>query len=168
MNVILDHTKSLDMAQIMAVGTGEATVSLNSNTRDMLAERRKQIETSIIEQEFPAYGFNRGFGHNVDLSVKMEDLSKLQENLIISHAVGMGDPMDETVVRITMLLRANSLSRGFSGVRPELVEAFISLLNAGITPQVPELGSVGASGDLAPLSHIAMALIGRGRVSRRQ
>lgn len=165
MNVILDHTQNLSFNDIIAVSLSNATVSLDASTRTMLAERRQQIETSIIEQEFPAYGFNRGFGHNVDLSVKMEDLSKLQENLILSHAVGVGEPMDETVVRITMLLRANSLARGYSGVRPELVEAFINLLNAGITPQVPELGSVGASGDLAPLSHVAMALIGRGKVT---
>ncbi|MCJ2163342.1 MULTISPECIES: aromatic amino acid ammonia-lyase [unclassified Pseudodesulfovibrio] len=167
MNVILDHTRSLPLEEIIAVGTGKTTVSLAPATRSMLAERRQQIERSIVEQEFPAYGFNRGFGHNVDLSVKTEDLSKLQENLILSHSVGAGEPMDETVVRVTMLLRANSLARGYSGVRPELVEAFINMLNAGITPQVPELGSVGASGDLAPLSHIAMALIGRGRVAYR-
>lgn len=165
MNVILDHTRNLPLDEIIAVGKGEAIVSLDAATRDMLAERRRQIETAITDQEFPAYGFNRGFGHNVDLSVKTEDLAKLQENLILSHAVGVGDPMDETVVRATMLLRANSLARGFSGVRPELVEAFIDFLNKGITPVVPELGSVGASGDLAPLSHIAMAIIGRGRVA---
>ncbi|BCS89812.1 HAL/PAL/TAL family ammonia-lyase [Pseudodesulfovibrio sediminis] len=165
MNVIIDHTQHLTLEQIMAVGHGEATVRMAPATRAMLTERRAQIETSITEQEFPAYGFNRGFGHNVDLSVKAEHLSELQENLILSHAVGAGEPMDATVVRVTMLLRANSLARGFSGVRPDLAESILALLNAGITPQVPELGSVGASGDLAPLSHIAMALIGKGKVT---
>jgi len=165
MKVTIDHTQNLTLEQIMAVGLGEATCELAEHTRAMLIERRKQIETSITEQEFPAYGFNRGFGHNVDLSVKAEHLSELQENLIISHAVGAGDPMDETVVRVTMLLRANSLARGVSGVRPDLAEAILNLLNAGITPQVPELGSVGASGDLAPLSHIAMTVIGKGKVT---
>ncbi len=165
MNVIIDHTHNLTLEQIMAVAHNEATVELSESTHAMLAERRQQIETSIIEQEFPAYGFNRGFGHNVDLSVKAEHLSDLQENLILSHAVGAGDPMDESVVRATMLLRANSLARGVSGVRPDLPLAIINMLNAGITPIVPELGSVGASGDLAPLSHIAMAVIGRGKVT---
>ncbi|QJB56284.1 aromatic amino acid ammonia-lyase [Pseudodesulfovibrio sp. zrk46] len=164
MNISIDHTRSLTLADIVAVGTGKAKAVLSAATREMLAERRAQIEHAITEQEFPAYGFNRGFGHNVDLAVKSEHLADLQENLILSHAVGAGEPMDETVVRITMLLRANSLARGFSGIRPELVEAILDLLNAGITPVVPELGSVGASGDLAPLSHIAMVVIGRGKV----
>jgi len=139
-------------------------VKLAQASRDMLAERRTQIEAFVTSQDIPAYGFNRGFGHNVDVSVREELLSDLQKNLILSHAVGAGDPMDATVVRIAMLLRANSLSRGFSGVRPVLVERLLDLLNHGITPVVPELGSVGASGDLAPLSHIAMALMGEGDV----
>ncbi|MDP3481283.1 MAG: aromatic amino acid ammonia-lyase, partial [Desulfoprunum sp.] len=164
MQIILDHQNELSLKDILQVGRHGAQVVLAPATRTMLAERRQQIEQSISEQAFPAYGFNRGFGHNVDLAVRDELLSDLQENLIISHAVGMGQPMDEEVVRIAMLLRANSLARGFSGIRPELVEAIIALLNAGITPVVPEYGSVGASGDLAPLSHIALALLGRGSV----
>ncbi len=164
MNITIDHTAQLTLDDIMAVAEGGAKAVLAESTKDLLATRRGQIESSIIDQEFPAYGFNRGFGHNVDLSVKAEHLADLQENLIISHAVGAGDPMDETVVRITMLLRANSLARGYSGIRPELVQSILDMLNAGITPVVPELGSVGASGDLAPLSHIALALIGRGKV----
>ncbi|WP_319467873.1 aromatic amino acid ammonia-lyase [uncultured Pseudodesulfovibrio sp.] len=164
MNITIDHTAQLTLDDIMAVAKGGAKAVLAESTKALLAARRGQIESSIIDQEFPAYGFNRGFGHNVDLSVKAEHLADLQENLIISHAVGAGDPMDETVVRITMLLRANSLARGYSGIRPELVQAILDMLNAGITPVVPELGSVGASGDLAPLSHIALALIGRGKV----
>lgn len=165
MNITLDHTTTLKLDEIIKVGIGKAKAVLANDTREMLASRRAEIESHIRDEEVPAYGFNRGFGHNVDLSVKAEQLSDLQENLIVSHAVGAGEPMDETVVRVTMLLRANSLSRGFSGVRPELVEAILDMLNAGITPVVPELGSVGASGDLAPLSHIALALIGRGTVT---
>jgi len=164
MNISIDHNRKLTLSDIISVGLGKAKAVLSSDTKAMLTDRRAQIESAITEQEFPAYGFNRGFGHNVDLSVKSEHLSDLQENLILSHAVGAGDPMDETVVRITMLLRANSLAQGYSGIRPLLVEAILDLLTAGITPVVPELGSVGASGDLAPLSHVAMALIGRGKV----
>ena len=167
MQIILDHQHELVLEDIIAVGRGHADVALAPATRTMLVERRRQIEHSIDEQAFPAYGFNRGFGHNVDLAVPDELLSELQENLIISHSVGVGERLDEEVVRTAMLLRANSLTRGFSGIRPELVEAIIALLNAGITPVVPELGSVGASGDLAPLSHIALALIGRGSVMVR-
>ncbi len=164
MQIIIDHQKELTLKDILAVGRKGAKVGLAPATRLMLAERRQQIERSITEQAFPAYGFNRGFGHNVDLAVRTELLSDLQENLIVSHSVGVGQAMDEEVVRTAMLLRANSLSRGFSGIRPELVEAILALLNVGITPLVPEYGSVGASGDLAPLSHIGLALLGRGSV----
>lgn len=161
--VTIDSSRQLTLSDIMAVARG-AAVELAPATRDMLAERRAQIEEFVTSQDIPAYGFNRGFGHNVDVSVREELLSDLQKNLILSHAVGAGEPMDEIVIRIAMLLRANSLSRGYSGVRPVLVERLIDLLNHGITPVVPELGSVGASGDLAPLSHIAMALMGEGEV----
>lgn len=164
MQITIDHQQELTLADILAVGRNGAQVALAPATRLMLAERRQQIERTIAEQTFPAYGFNRGFGHNVDLAVKEELLTDLQENLIISHSVGVGEAMDEEIVRTAMLLRANSLSRGYSGIRPELVEAILALLNAGITPLVPEYGSVGASGDLAPLSHIGLALLGRGEV----
>lgn len=163
MAVIIDSTKQLSLEQIMAVANGERA-ELASATRHLLAERRAQIEEYVTSQDIPAYGFNRGFGHNVDVSVDDDMLHHLQKNLILSHAVGAGEPMDEKVVRVAMLLRANSLSRGYSGVRPELVERLLDLLNHGITPVVPELGSVGASGDLAPLSHIAMAIMGEGDV----
>ncbi len=163
MTVIINHTEQLTLKDVMDVADG-SQVKLARSTFDMLAERREQIERFVNTQDVPAYGFNRGFGHNVDLSVPDEHLCDLQRNLILSHAVGAGAPMDRKVVRITMLLRANSLSRGFSGVRPTLVQALLNMLNADITPVVPELGSVGASGDLAPLSHIAMAVMGEGDV----
>ena len=164
MQITIDHRKELSLADILAVGEQGAEVGLHPATRAVLTERRRQIEDVIAEQNLPAYGFNRGFGHNVDLAVKNELLADLQENLIVSHAVGVDKPLSTAVVRTAMLLRANSLARGYSGIRPELVEALIALLNAGITPVVPSLGSVGASGDLAPLSHIALALIGMGQV----
>ncbi len=164
MQITIDHRRELSLAEILAVGEEGARVELHTDTRDMLAERRRQIEEAIAVRDLPAYGFNRGFGHNVDLAVKSEQLADLQKNLIVSHAVGVGEALPAGVVRTAMLLRANSLARGYSGIRPELVAALIALLNAGITPVVPSLGSVGASGDLAPLSHIALALIGRGQV----
>jgi histidine ammonia-lyase len=163
MQITIDHRKELNLAEILAVSEQGAEVGLHSATRAMLAERRRHIEEIIAGQDLPAYGFNRGFGHNVDLAVKSELLADLQENLIVSHAVGVGESLPVAVVRAAMLLRANSLARGYSGIRPELVEALVDLLNAGITPVVPSLGSVGASGDLAPLSHIALTLIGMGQ-----
>lgn len=163
----LNHENQLDLDDVRAVGFRKEKLKLDKQTRRMLKERREQIRDYVNLQENPAYGFNRGFGHNVDLEVKAEQLEKLQENLIISHSVGMGDDAPSEIVRCTMLLRAHSLSRGHSGVRPEVVEKILELLNHDIIPVVPELGSVGASGDLAPLSHIALALLGRGRVCFR-
>jgi len=164
MNITLQHDKDLNLDQISAVGEGKAGIKLAQKTVTLLRKKRNQLEKYISEQEYPAYGFNRGFGHNVDLPVGHDLLPELQKNLIISHAVGLGDPIPDPLVRYIMLFRAQSLCRGYSGVRPELVEQLISMLNHDILPRVPEIGSVGASGDLAPLSHIALAVIGEGKV----
>lgn len=133
----------------------------------MLDDRRSQIVAKIRQTNEPAYGFNRGFGHNVDIPVPEDRLAALQENLIRSHSCGTGAPAPVEVVRAAMFLRAVSLSRGRSGIRSQVVDMLIQMLNQGITPVVPRLGSVGASGDLAPLSHIALALIGEGTVFLR-
>ena len=160
----VDMKKPLDADEILSITASGVQVTLSPETREALSLRRSDVEGFITEQKRPAYGFNRGFGHNVDLAVPTDRLSQLQENLILSHAVGVGEPVDPGIVRITMLLRVLSLTRGYSGVRPELIEQLIGLLNNDITPLVPEYGSVGASGDLAPLSHIGLALLGKGKV----
>ena len=160
----IDMKRPLSVDEILSIADSGVRVNLSPSTRTELSLRRVDVERFITEQKRPAYGFNRGFGHNVDLEVPADRLSQLQENLIRSHAVGIGAAIDPQIVRITMLLRVLSLTRGYSGVRPELIEQIIGLLNNDITPLVPELGSVGASGDLAPLSHIGMALLGQGRV----
>lgn len=167
MEIILQHDQDIRLEQIAAVGDRQAKIKLSRNTATLLRERRNQLERYIADQEYPAYGFNRGFGHNVDLEVGHDLLPELQENLIVSHAVGMGDPIPDPLVRYMMFFRAQSLCRGYSGVRPELVEQLIQMLNHDILPRVPEMGSVGASGDLAPLSHMALALIGKGKVKYR-
>ncbi|MBU3916416.1 aromatic amino acid ammonia-lyase [bacterium] len=164
MTITLQHDKDLNLDQIDKVGNSGENVNLSKTTRLMLQKKRDQLSEYISQRKYPAYGFNRGFGHNVDLQVEPELLSKLQENLIISHAVGMGEPLDDSLVRYIMLFRAQSLCRGYSGIRPEVVEQLLAMLNHNIIPLVPELGSVGASGDLAPLSHVALALIGKGNV----
>ncbi len=110
------------------------------------------------------YGINTGFGKLANVRIAPDQLDQLQANLIRSHAAGVGTPLPAEVVRGVMLLRANVLLRPTSGVRPELVDALVAMLNAGVVPRVPEQGSVGASGDLAPLSHIALALMGEGEV----
>lgn len=144
-----------------------APVALDPETTETLRARRDQVVGFVKrnpEEAQPAYGFNRGFGQNVRLAVPGDRLEELQLNLIRSHSCGVGDPAPIEVVRGAMYLRAVSLARGHSGVRPEVVQSLLSFLNAGITPLVPRLGSVSASGDLAPLSHIALALIGEGEV----
>ena len=167
MQIELHHDREITLDQIIAVSRREASVTLSDETRSVLDKRRNQLERFIKEQGFPAYGFNRGFGHNVDLEVGREYLSTLQENLIVSHAVGIGDAIQAELVRMMMLLRAQSLCRGYSGVRAALIDQLLALLAADILPLIPEWGSVGASGDLAPLSHLAMGLIGKGKVRYR-
>ncbi|MBU2512658.1 aromatic amino acid ammonia-lyase [bacterium] len=164
MKIELDYKREITLDQVEAVAKGEARVGLSEESQKVIDERRTQLERFIEKQGFPAYGFNRGFGHNVDLQVKPEHLSQLQENLIISHAVGMGDPVSSEIVRVMILLRAQSLSRGYSGIRSKVIIQLLNLLNHDILPVIPEMGSVGASGDLAPLSHLALGLLGLGKV----
>ena len=138
-------------------------VSLDSSARRALVESRRLIERAVDSGQ-TIYGINTGFGKLANVRVPPNQIEQLQTNLIRSHASGVGAPLPPSLVRAVMLLRANVLLRTTSGVRPELVEALVALLNAGVLPVVPEQGSVGASGDLAPLSHIGLALMGEGEV----
>ena len=126
--------------------------------------RARQLVEELLASGKTAYGINTGFGELSHVRIERADVAQLQVNLVRSHSVGVGAPLPLDVVRGMMLLRADSLSRGHSGVRPEVVERLVALLNARITPVVPEQGSVGASGDLAPLAHLASTLIGEGEV----
>lgn len=159
--LVLRHDRDLSLADIVSVAGGRI-VALDPDTRAMLDARRREVVAHVRAHGAPAYGFNRGFGSNVKDAVPADRLEELQVNLIRSHACGFGEPAPEPVVRATMLLRARSLARGHSGVRAAVVEAVIAALNAGVVPLVPRYGSVSASGDLAPLSHVALALIGEG------
>ncbi|HRE11649.1 MAG TPA: aromatic amino acid lyase, partial [Ignavibacteria bacterium] len=105
-----------------------------------------------IKNDEVIYGVTTGFGEFKDVKIPQKDIEKLQHNLIISHAAGVGEPLPKNIVRLMLLLRINSLVRGYSGVRLELVEQLIKLFNSGITAYIPSQGSVGSSGDLAPLS----------------
>ncbi len=138
-------------------------VSLHPAARRALVESRGRVEQAIQSNQ-TIYGINTGFGKLANVRIPPHQLDQLQTNLIRSHAAGLGNPLPVPVVRAVMLLRANVLLRPTSGVRPELVEALVAMLNAGVMPLVPEQGSVGASGDLAPLSHIGLALMGEGQV----
>jgi histidine ammonia-lyase len=155
----------LSLDQICAVANGNEDVQLSDEAASVIKARRDAIVKAVIDSpNEPLYGFNRGFGSNVRDAVPLNRLADLQRNLILSHAVGMGEPAPVNVVRATMLLRARSLARGHSCVRPVVIQRLLNLLNHKITPVVPRFGSVSASGDLAPLSHIALALLGEGDV----
>ncbi len=138
-------------------------VSLSSVAKTAILRSRKTVE-EIIKAGKITYGLNTGFGVLKDKSISDSQLEELQENLIRSHAVGVGEPFSEPEVRAAVLIRANSLARGYSGVRVELVEKLLELLNKGIYPYIPQQGSVGSSGDLAPLSHLSLVLMGEGEI----
>jgi histidine ammonia-lyase len=156
--------QSLSIEDVVHVAHDPTTrISLKPEARRALLESRRVIDRAISSGQ-TIYGINTGFGKLANVRVPPDQLDQLQTNLIRSHAAGVGTPLPPPVVRAVMLLRANVLLRPTSGVRPELVEALVALLNAGVVPLVPEQGSVGASGDLAPLSHIGLTLMGEGEV----
>jgi len=127
-------------------------------------DRARAVVDELVENERVAYAVNTGVGHLADLGISRADIRKLQVNLVRSHAVGVGEPLSQGATRAMLLLRANSLAKGFSGVRPVLIDTLCEMLNRGVHPVVPSQGSVGASGDLAPLAHLALAVIGEGDV----
>ena len=149
--------------QVVAVARHGEKVGLAASARTRMEKSRKLVERAAASRE-PVYGVSTGFGALAGTRVAPLRQPELQLALIRSHAAGVGPPIDEEVVRATMLLRARTLAMGLSGVRPLLAEALIAMLNEGITPLVPRYGSVGCSGDLAPLAHIGLALVGEGQV----
>ncbi len=152
---------ALSRAQVLAVARQYAPVTLDSASIKQIAAARAVIDT-IAAEERKVYGVTTGFGHLSKVRIPHNELEELQHNLIRSHAAGVGEPLSEEVVRAMLLLLAASLARGNSGVRVEVVQTLIALLNAHICPLIPSRGSVGASGDLAPLAHLALVLIGEG------
>jgi histidine ammonia-lyase len=157
---------SLSLAEIESVACTSAITGLRpvAVTPEALARivRSRQVIESILEAGQTVYGVNTGFGKLADVRIPAEHLAQLQTNLVRSHACGLGEPLSESESRAMLLLRANVLAKGHSGVRPELVHLLIAMLNNGVHPVIPAKGSVGASGDLAPLAHLALVVIGEG------
>jgi histidine ammonia-lyase len=153
--------QNLNLDEIHHVARGGRQVGLAPSAFARVDASRELIE-SILEKEVAIYGVNTGFGKLSDVRIPGNHLSELQVNLLRSHACGLGKPLSEAEVRAMLLLRANVLAKGFSGVRRAVIEMLANLLNREIHPVVPEKGSVGASGDLAPLAHLALVLIGEG------
>lgn len=148
-------------ADVERVARNDARVRLSRHAIESVSRSRALLAVALGDGE-PHYGINTGFGSFSRQRISDDDLHALQRNLVRSHAAGVGRLLERDVVRGMMLLLAGSLGRGLSGVRPVVVRTIVDLLNAGITPEVPETGSVGASGDLAPLAHVALVLIGEG------
>src|SRR5438876_816918 len=152
---------SLTLADLGAVAAGASPPGLDDDARGRIRSARATIDAAVAHDD-PVYGVTTGVGDLASIRIPHEDAARLQVNLLRSHAVGTGDPLPEEIVRGMILLLAASLARGYSGVRPELVELLLALLERGVTPVVPSQGSVGASGDLAPLAHLALVVIGEG------
>jgi histidine ammonia-lyase len=156
---------SLSIADVVAVARGYAPVALDPGALKAVTASRRAVEAAVSGGQ-TVYGVNTGFGKLAHVRIPPEQARQLQLNLIRSHASGVGDPLPADAVRAMMLLRANVLVRGTSGVRPALPELLVEMLNRRVHPHVPSQGSVGASGDLAPLAHLALAMIGEGEDGR--
>ena len=157
------YGQQLTLHQIADVAKGREQVVLSAEARARV-EKARQVVEDIVTQGRTVYGVNTGFGKLSDVSIDKSDLVQLQLNLVRSHSVGLGEPLPEDEARAMLLLRANVLASGFSGARPLVIDTLIAMLEKGVTPVIPEKGSVGASGDLAPLAHLALAAIGEGEV----
>lgn len=156
--------RTLSIAQVRAVADG-AHVALDASVRAKMAATRAVVD-GIVARNDVVYGVTTGFGKLSDVAIPPDKLAALQVNLVRSHSAGVGTPLPRREVRAMMLLRANVLAKGFSGARAELPELLCAMLNADLWPIVPEQGSVGASGDLAPLAHLALSLIGEGELNK--
>jgi len=163
--VLLDGER-LTLDDVERVARHGEAVGLDPAARPKVEAARRIIETALVAER-PIYGVSTGFGPLSDVFVSAADRDALQVNLLRSHAVGIGGPIGEAETRATTLLRANVLAKGHSGVRPEVIDLLCELLNRQVHPIIPERGSVGASGDLAPLAHLALVLIGEGEAQYR-
>lgn len=153
--------ESLNFADLFQAANGKINVHLSADSRNKVEKARNYVEEKL-KTGVALYGINTGFGRLSDVSIPDDQLEKLQLNLIRSHCCGVGNPLSIRESRAVILLRANVLSKGYSGVRPVVIETLLEILNRNVIPIIPEKGSVGASGDLAPLAHIAAVLIGEG------
>src|SRR5919112_451921 len=160
------YVENLDPASVVAVARQGARVTMGEEARERVSATRGRVEI-MIEGALPVYGVTTGFGALANTRITAEKRLELQHSLLRSHAAGMGPFIEPEVVRAMMAIRAKTLSAGYSGVRPELIDALVAFLNADLTPAVPEYGSMGASGDLAPLAHVGLCLVGEGWLLER-
>ena len=154
--------KDLTIEDIVAVSRQNAEVKISADSKKRIKDSKKIVE-DIVKSGKPTYGISTGFGELSTVTITKDQNGALQRNLILSHSCGVGNPFPEDIVRAIMLLRLNTHASGFSGVSPEVPEILLQMLNKGVTPFVPEKGSLGSSGDLANLAHIALVMIGEGK-----
>jgi len=159
--VVLLTGHDLTLDQLVAIADGGEAVAISPDARARVAASRAVVDAKA-EGDAAVYGVNTGFGSFAETRIERDDLARLQVNLLRSHAAGVGEPLPVRAVRASMALRANVLAKGYSGIRPSTLDALVFALNRRVHPRVPSRGSVGASGDLAPLAHIALVLIGEG------
>ncbi|MEG0019317.1 MAG: aromatic amino acid lyase, partial [Oscillospiraceae bacterium] len=162
MRTIIIGKTDLTLEEFVAVARDGAKVELSQEAIERINASRAVVD-KFVEDEKPVYGVTTGFGKFSNVSVSKEDCALLQKNLIITHAVGAGDPFAEEISRGMLLLRTNNITKGYSGTRLLVAQTMVDMLNKGVTPYVPEKGSLGASGDLAPLSHLVLPMLGLGK-----
>ncbi|MEQ5284466.1 MULTISPECIES: histidine ammonia-lyase [Providencia] len=156
------HPGKMTLEDLRIVFQQAVTVTLDKRAHAAI-EKSVATVNKIIEEDRTAYGINTGFGLLANTRIATKDLQSLQRSIVMSHAAGVGEPLDDDLVRLIMVLKINSLARGFSGIRLEVINALIALVNAQVYPFIPAKGSVGASGDLAPLAHMSLILLGEGK-----
>lgn len=161
MDTIFINGQDLTLEQLVAVARNNNLVQIDEDAKGRVI-RSREIVDDIVKDNKVVYGITTGFGKFSSVSISNEDCKTLQRNLIISHACGIGNMLPTEAVRAIMLLRANALVKGFSGIRLNTIETLIEMINKGVHPMIPEKGSLGASGDLAPLSHMVLPMIGEG------
>ena len=161
MKAISIGMEGMTLEHLVAIARNGAHVKLTKDSEKKIGETRRLVD-KWVEAEKTIYGITTGFGALSDVAISKKDTRRLQKNILMSHAAGVGEPLDEETVRAVMALRIKDLARGHSGIRLETVQHLVALLNWGVCPVIPQKGSVGASGDLAPLAHLALVLLGLG------
>ena len=157
-------TKELDLKTLYSIVSDNLQLELSNEVKDKITNCRTYLNEKLKSQDLPIYGINTGFGSLYNVKITKDNLTKLQENLMMSHACGTGEEVPQPIVRLMLLLKIQSLSYGHSGVQLQTVERLVDFYNFGIYPKIFTQGSLGASGDLAPLAHLALPLIGKGEV----
>lgn len=161
MNALTLTPGALTLKQLRNVWRHPTPLALDEKAHEAINQSVACVE-AIVAEDRTAYGINTGFGLLAQTRIATHDLENLQRSLVLSHAAGVGAPLDDSMVRLMMVLKINSLARGFSGIRLSVIQALIALVNAQVYPWIPSKGSVGASGDLAPLAHMSLLLLGEG------